>query len=113
MMQRVHRHLTKNEVEALRAKLTELVPEAQADIPDVLRLMRLITRKSQTEYAKLCGVAPRVLARLESGKGSPTLETLEKLIRPFGYRVGVMTPTGELTHSMPKRLNSTGRGTLT
>jgi hypothetical protein len=54
--------------------------------------MRLIARKSQVEYAKLCDVAPRVLADIEAGKGSPTVETLEKLLWPFGYRVGVVAP---------------------
>jgi transcriptional regulator with XRE-family HTH domain len=54
--------------------------------------MRLITRKSQVEYAQWCDVAPRVLADIEAGKGSPTVETLEKLLRPFGYRVGIVAP---------------------
>jgi transcriptional regulator with XRE-family HTH domain len=52
--------------------------------------MRLITRKSQAEYARFCGVAPRVLADLEAGKGSPRVETLDKLLRPFGFQVGVV-----------------------
>jgi hypothetical protein len=38
----------------------------------------------------MCGVAPRVLAAVEAGTGGPTVETLEKLLRPFGYRVGVV-----------------------
>jgi transcriptional regulator with XRE-family HTH domain len=90
-MQRVHRSLSRDEVEALREKLAALVPEAKAAIPELLRMMRLITRKSQAEYALLCGVAPRVLADVEAGRRSPRVETLEKLFRPFGYRVGVVT----------------------
>lgn len=89
-MKRVHRNLPREEVELLRKRLAELVPEARADIPDILRTMRLIARKSQVEYAQLCGVAPRVLANIELGKGSPTTETLGKLLRPFGFRVGVV-----------------------
>jgi len=73
----------------LRQELLELVPKTRANIPQLMRTMRLIARKSQAEYAQLCGVAPRVLANIESGKGSPTLESLEKLLKPFGYRVGV------------------------
>jgi XRE family transcriptional regulator, regulator of sulfur utilization len=91
-MQRVHRNLSRDEVEALRRELADLVPEARSNIAPLLRKMRLITRKSQSEYARLCGVAPRVLADIESGKGSPTVDTLEKLLRPFGYRVGVVAP---------------------
>lgn len=94
-MRRVHRNLSRDEVEALRAELARLVPRASASIPQLLRTMRLITRKSQAEYAALCDVAPRVLADIEAGKGSPTMETLEKLLRPFGFRVGVVAPSEE------------------
>jgi XRE family transcriptional regulator, regulator of sulfur utilization len=90
-MLRVHRNLSREEVETLREHLAELVPQAQANIPDLIRLMRLITRKSQAEYARLCGVAPRVLADVEAGHGSPRVDTLEKLLRPFGYRIGVVS----------------------
>lgn len=94
-MQRVHRNLSREEVESLRKELLNLVPRASADIPRLMRTMRLITRKSQIEYAKLCEVAPRVLADIEAGKGSPTVETLEKLLRPFGYRVGIVAPVDD------------------
>jgi hypothetical protein len=91
-MRRVHRNLSRDEVESLREELARLVPTAPATIPQLMRTMRLITRKSQVEYAKLCEVAPRVLADIEAGKGSPTVESLEKLLRPFGYRVGIVAP---------------------
>lgn len=95
-MRRVHRNLKRDEVEALRNELAELVPEARADIPELIRTMRLIARKSQTEYAQLCGVSPRVLADVEAGKGVQTTETLGKLLRPFGLKLGVVAP-----HSTP------------
>ena len=91
-MQRVHRKLSREEVESLRKELTQLVPAAHSNIPRLLRTMRLITRKSQGEYAKLCGVSPRVVTNLEAGKGKSTVETLEKLLRPFGYKVGIVAP---------------------
>jgi transcriptional regulator with XRE-family HTH domain len=89
-VKRVHRNLSRDEVEKLRERLTALVPIESASIPELLRTMRLIARKSQAEYAHLCGVAPRVLANIEGEVGSPTVETLGKLLRPFGYRVGVV-----------------------
>ncbi len=95
-MKRVHRALSKQEVEALREKLSSMVPTATADIPEVLRTMRMITRKSQTEYARLCGVAPRVLADIEAGKGAATLKTLRKLLKPFGATIGVVSEPAEL-----------------
>jgi len=91
-MKRVHRNLSRDDVEVMRDRLASLVPGTGGEIPDLLRMMRLITRKSQSEYAKLCGVAPRVLADVEAGKGHPRIDTLEKLLRPFGYRMGVVRP---------------------
>jgi transcriptional regulator with XRE-family HTH domain len=91
-MQRVRRSVTRDEVEQLREQLTKLVPQAHASVPELIRLMRLIARKSQSEYAKLCGVAPRVLADVEAGRGSPRTDTLEKLLKPFGYEIGVVAP---------------------
>lgn len=90
-MRRVHRNLSRDEVESLRKELATLVPRESADIPRLMRTMRLIARKSQIEYARMCDVAPRVLTDIEAGKGSPTVETLEKLLKPFGYRVGVVS----------------------
>jgi len=90
-MRRVHRNLSRDEVESLRKELATLVPRESADIPRLMRTMRLIARKSQIEYARMCNVAPRVLTDIEAGKGSPTVETLGKLLKPFGYRVGVVS----------------------
>mgnify|MGYP005841813453 CR=1 FL=1 len=59
------------------------------DLPDTLRRMRKAVGLTQTEYARLAGVAPRVLIDLERGVGNPTLKTLEKLAAPFGLRVGL------------------------
>jgi DNA-binding XRE family transcriptional regulator len=92
-LRRVHRNLKRDEVEALRNKLAERVPQARADIPDLIRTMRLIARKSQAEYARLCGVSPRVLGDIEAGKGVQTTETLGKLLRPFGLEIGVVAPS--------------------
>lgn len=102
-MKRVHRNLSRDEVEALRARLASLVPVSSANVAELLRMMRLITRKSQAEYARMCGVAPRVLANIEKGNGSPTVETLGKLLRPFGYRVGVVRDS---VHSWDIDLNA-------
>lgn len=58
-------------------------------LPDTIRRMRKAIGLTQIEYAKLAGVAPRVLIDLERGVGNPTLKTLEKLAAPFGLQVGL------------------------
>jgi len=90
-MKRVHRNLPAADVERLRDSLAALIPEAKADVGMLIRTMRLATRRSQAEYARLCGVTPRVLAQIEGGGYRVQVETLEKLLRPFGYRIGVVS----------------------
>ena len=51
--------------------------------------MRKAVGLTQTQNARLAGVAPRVPIDPERGVGNPTLNTLEKLAAPFGLRVGL------------------------
>jgi DNA-binding transcriptional regulator YiaG len=90
-LKRVHRNLSAKEIDAMRENLAALIPPAQADIGALIKTMRLATRRSQAEYATLCKVAPRVLADIEAGRRNVQVETLEKLLRPFGYRIGVVS----------------------
>jgi DNA-binding XRE family transcriptional regulator len=87
---RVTRALNKSQIDALRESLLTMVPETQAQIGALVRTMRLASRCSQREYAKICDVSPRVLMAVEAGSIKVHVETLEKLLRPFGYRVGVV-----------------------
>ncbi len=79
----------------LRRRFYEDLDEGRlTDLPDTLRRMRKAVGLTQTEYARLAGVAPRVLIDLERGVGNPTLKTLEKLAAPFGLRVGLKRKSG-------------------
>jgi DNA-binding XRE family transcriptional regulator len=61
-----------------------------SDLFDTIRRMRKITGLTQPEYAKLIGIAPRVLIDIERGVGNPTLKTLNKIAEPFGLRIGLL-----------------------
>lgn len=53
------------------------------------RRMRKIVGLTQAEYAeKVLKIYPRVLMEIEKDRGNPTLETLKKIARPFGLKVG-------------------------
>lgn len=41
------------------------------------------------EMSKLTGVSVRIIHGIENGQGNPTLATAEKLLKPFGLRMGV------------------------
>ncbi len=73
-----------------RAFFNDLDEGRLTSLPDTIRRMRKSIGLTQVEYAKLAGVAPRVLIDLERGVGNPTLKTLEKLAAPFGLQVGLV-----------------------
>ncbi len=89
-MKRVRRNLTREEVDSLRRELAALVPDAGEGIAEVLRRMRFVAKLSQAEYAKLCGVSLGTLSKIEAGAGDPSLGTLQKLLQPFGFTIGVV-----------------------
>jgi DNA-binding XRE family transcriptional regulator len=89
-MKRVHRNLSREEIESLRKELASLIPECRENIPAVLRRMRFIAKLSQAEYARLCHVSLATLCKIESGAADPSVGTLEKLLKPFGFTVGVV-----------------------
>jgi DNA-binding XRE family transcriptional regulator len=52
---------------------------------------------TQIEYAeKILKIYPRVLMEIERDRGNPTLETLVKIARPFGLKVGFVVKRSQL-----------------
>jgi len=49
---------------------------------------------SQRELAELCGVKQPAIARLESMKTSPQIDTLLKILAPLGYTLSI-TPISD------------------
>jgi len=72
----------------LREALYEDIHAGRLSLGEATRRMRKIVGMTQPEYARLIGIAPRVLMDIERGHGNPRLNTLEKLAKPFGLRVG-------------------------
>jgi len=56
-------------------------------LAETSRRMRELLDLDQAEYAKLIKVSARTLIDLETEKGNPTLQTLEKLAKPFGLEL--------------------------
>ena len=82
--------MTTDEIAAsvrLRESLYEDIHAGRLSLGETTRRMRKIVGMTQPEYARLIGIAPRVLMDIERGHGNPRLNTLEKLAKPFGLRV--------------------------
>lgn len=117
-MRRVHRQLSTEEQTRLRTALDARIPESAEIIGNLMRDMRLAAQMSQQEYADATGVAVRALTQVENGWGNPRLDTLEKLLAPFGYRVGIVRDGAPVEQSPDKekpenrRFKSSEQGAL-
>lgn len=78
------------ELQARRTLTTELAAEPAMPIPAVIRKIRLSLRLTIPEYAMLCGVSPRTLQDIEREVSSPSLSTMDKLLRPIGMGIGAV-----------------------
>lgn len=88
-----HRVLPSEELEAKRAELRKALREGRLSIGQTVREMRRLTGLTQKEYAeRVAKVFPRVLMEIERGTANPTLETLERLAKPWGWKVGFVPP---------------------
>jgi len=87
------RRLAPEVLEARRDALRQQVREGRLTIGETVREMRKLTGLTQKDYAeKVVGLFPRVLMDIERGAANPTLETLEKLAKPWGWSVGFVPP---------------------
>lgn len=87
------RVLPSEELEAKRAELRKALREGRLSIGQTVREMRRLTGLTQKEYAeRVAKVFPRVLMEIERGTANPTLETLERLAKPWGWKVGFVPP---------------------
>ena len=73
----------------LKRELIEAIENDELTLGEAVRRMRKITGMSQSAYAeRIIGISTRILAEIERDEGNPTVETLNKVGRPFGYTVG-------------------------
>ena len=91
MDKRYHPHSPSEQLAQRRKLADELAQQPAMAIPDVIRKTRTALRLTIAEYAGLCGVSSRTLADIERGHTSPTLTTVEKLLRPLGLTVGAVS----------------------
>ena len=69
--------------------LVTAIADNELTLGEAVRRMRKISGMNQKAYAEcIIGIAPRILAAIERDEGNPTIETLNKIGRPFGYAVG-------------------------
>lgn len=66
-----------------------------------LRVLRsAYLRMDRTRFAEMTGVSRRELAKLETDVANPTVNTLDRVFRPFGMRVGIVSSRAEAGESV-------------
>jgi DNA-binding XRE family transcriptional regulator len=79
---------TKEEILAHRRMLAEGARTGELKLPEAVADIRKGIGMTQEEFAKMLALTRRQVAEIEAGTANPTLETLEKIGRLFGFRVG-------------------------
>ncbi|MBO0145279.1 helix-turn-helix transcriptional regulator [Agrobacterium sp. Ap1] len=84
---------TKEEILENRRTLAERARTGDPRLPGAVAEIRKGFGMTQEEFAKTLSLTRRQVAEIEAGTANPTLETLEKIGRVFGFGVG-FTPKG-------------------
>lgn len=73
----------------LKQELREALQAGELTLGQATKRMRKIVGMTQEEFAKtVLKITPRILVAIENDRGNPTLATLNKIAKPFGYDVG-------------------------
>jgi transcriptional regulator with XRE-family HTH domain len=84
---------SKGEVYELRQILAERAHQGALRLPGAVVEIRKTFGMTQEEFARMLHLTRRQIAEIEAGAANPTLETLEKIGRLFGFTVGFVPKT--------------------
>ena len=87
-----HRNRNPEHVRALRDQLNADLDAGHLDLGQAVKRMRQISGLTQAQFAEHRGLSLLTLKRIETGKGNPTVETLNRIGKIFGLQVGFVRP---------------------
>ena len=79
---------TKEQILENRRTLAERARNGELRLPNAVSEIRKGFGMTQEEFAKFLALTRRQIAEIEAGTANPTLETLVKIGRLFGFAVG-------------------------
>ena len=85
--------LTRAELLSRREKLLQKVAEGHLRLPEGIREIRKALGLSQETFGTLFKLTRNQLIELEKGRANPTLDTLARIGKSFGFRVGFVPAT--------------------
>src|SRR3546814_745065 len=88
---------------ALRDQFNADLDAGCLDLGQAVKRMREISGLTQEQFAHHRGLSPLTLKRIETGKGNPTVETLNRIGGTFGLRVGFVRSRAQDTTDLTGR----------
>ena len=88
---------TREEILVNRRILAERARTGDLRLPGAVADIRKGFGMTQEEFSSLLGLTRRQIAEIEAGSANPTMETLEKIGRLFGFGVGFVPRIGNRT----------------
>ncbi len=85
---------TKEEILENRRALAERARTGDLRLPDAVAEIRKGFGMTQEEFAKTLSLTRRHVAEIKTGTANPTLGTLEKIGRLFGFGIGFVPKIG-------------------
>jgi transcriptional regulator with XRE-family HTH domain len=82
------RKLPDDQRRALRITLQDAVEQGGSQWTETIRQMRQTLGLTQEQFAKAFRLTKRQVVSLEAGTANPTVRTLARIGRPFGFQVG-------------------------
>lgn len=86
-MDRRYKHVDRDYERELRDQFEADIAAHNLGIADAIKAMRRLSRLTQVEFARHRGISLLTLKQLESGRGSPKVETLNKVGEIFGLEL--------------------------
>lgn len=87
-MDRRRKHIDPEAERALRTEFFEEIRAGRLTIGEAVKKMRRISRLTIEEFAQHRGISVGTLKQIESGRGNPSVEVLDRVGAIFGVRVG-------------------------
>lgn len=84
---------SREEVDAYRKRLNERVEAGGLRYPFAVTEIRKTIGLTQDQFAKVVGLTRRQIAEIERDDANPTVETLIKIGKVFGFTVGFVKRT--------------------
>lgn len=84
----IHKPLSRDESLSRRHEVARKAAAGELRLPGAIREMRLALGLTQKDFARYFHLTRSRVIALEAGRSNPTLETLSRIAKPFGFTTG-------------------------